>query len=674
MNAAAVSARARDAMGAPWLGGLRWDATWLIGSAAIVPLVLIFVWAGVPNAWLNLAVTTIVGGPHLFATYTATYMDPRFRRSHLPLLVDAQRKKLSKRRHAVAVEHYRDRGYLPEAFVNQDYWQSLYVTFADAWRITDATSLFDYPPGQSTATYTLREFPADPGKLITIDDLTPAEGQVLTASNTLADEDGISGPIAYQWQRNGVNIAGATGATYTTTQADVGAALRVVASYTDDQGTPESVSSAATAAVTNVNSAPTGIVTIDNTMPAEGDVLTASNTLADADGLSGPITYQWQRNGVDIAGATGATYTTTQADVGAAITVVASYTDDQATAESMSSTATASVTNVNAAPTGIVAIDNTTPAEGDILTANNTLADADGLSGPISYQWRRDGVDVVGATGSTYATTQADLGAVLTVVASYTDDQGTPENSPSAGTAPVTAGNSPPPTASPPSAPPPPAPSPEEPSDVGNPAGDLGGEASLVAPSAAGGGNGGSADSRTFGSDAVGTPDVEVLGDDPGLPDRDVTVTAATQDGPGFDDDRPANLPPSRRGGTSFGGADGRGGVQFLADLEPPVPPISRELAAALDELAKSDQPAPIDLRMTGAVVASVSLSAGFVAWMLRSGALLASLLATRPMWTSFDPLPIFDRRDKQTDADPVHPNKERRRHALEPEEQESCK
>jgi len=86
MNAIAVPGRANNAIAAPWLGGLRWDATWLIGSAAIVPLVLVFVWAGVPNTALNLAVTTIVGGPHLFATYTATYMDPRFRRSHAPML------------------------------------------------------------------------------------------------------------------------------------------------------------------------------------------------------------------------------------------------------------------------------------------------------------------------------------------------------------------------------------------------------------------------------------------------------------------------------------------------------------------------------------------------------------------------------------------------------------
>ena len=38
--------------------------------------------------------------------------------AHLPMLVNEQRKKLSKRRDPVAVESYRDRGYLPAAFLN----------------------------------------------------------------------------------------------------------------------------------------------------------------------------------------------------------------------------------------------------------------------------------------------------------------------------------------------------------------------------------------------------------------------------------------------------------------------------------------------------------------------------------------------------------------------------
>ncbi|MGB5539518.1 MAG: DUF2341 domain-containing protein [Gammaproteobacteria bacterium] len=271
---------------------------------------------------------------------------------------------------------------------------------------------------------------------VTIDNIAPAEGDTLTASNTLADVDGLNGPIGYQWYRDGVAIGGATGSTYTTVQADVGAVITVVAGYTDDQGTAESMSSAGTAAVTNVNNAPTGAVGISGT-PAEDQTLTASNTLADVDGM-GPVSYQWYRDGVAIAGATGSAYTLGDADVGATITVTASYTDGQGMNETMTSAGAGPVVNVNDAPTGSVTIDNPAPAEGDMLTASNTLADADGLSGAISYQWYRDGVAIAGAAGANYTTVQGDVGSVITVVASYTDDQGTAESVSSTGTAAVT--------------------------------------------------------------------------------------------------------------------------------------------------------------------------------------------------------------------------------------------
>ena len=37
----------------------------------------------------------------------------------------------------------------------------LYTTFADAWRVTNTTSLFDYAPGTSTATFTLKSWPSE---------------------------------------------------------------------------------------------------------------------------------------------------------------------------------------------------------------------------------------------------------------------------------------------------------------------------------------------------------------------------------------------------------------------------------------------------------------------------------------------------------------------------------
>jgi hypothetical protein len=293
------------------------------------------------------------------------------------------------------------------------------------------------PEGGTTQTYTLSSAPnlsitpTDP----TIDDTnhaptgavtingTATQGQTLTVTNTLADADGL-GVISYQWYANGTAINGATSDTLVLTQAQVGQAITATASYTDGFGTAEAVTSAATTAVANINDAPTGVVTVNGTA-TQGQTLTVTNTLADADGL-GPISYQWYANGTAINGATGNTFTLTQAQVGQAITATASYTDGFGTAESVSSAATAAVANVNDAPTGTVTITGTV-AKGQVLTATNTLADADGL-GTISYQWYANGTAISGATASTLTLTTAQASQSISVTASYTDGFGAHES------------------------------------------------------------------------------------------------------------------------------------------------------------------------------------------------------------------------------------------------------
>ena len=81
--------------------------------------------------------------------------------------------------------------------------------------------------------------------------------------------------------------------------------------------------------------------------------------------------------------------------------------------------------------------------------------------------------------------------------------------------------------------------------------------------------------------------------------------------------------------------------------------PVSPELAEALEQVVQNlGTGETVELKATGAVVASVSLSAGFVVWMLRAGSLLASLLTTKPAWSDFDPLPIFVEEPDRRDAD----------------------
>lgn len=84
-----------------------------------------------------------------------------------------------------------------------------------------------------------------------IDDGTPAEGETLTLTPGLwvyePDNGGLES-ANYQWQRNGVDIAGATAASYTLVSADAGTDVRVRESLSDNAGSATSSSAAVSAA------------------------------------------------------------------------------------------------------------------------------------------------------------------------------------------------------------------------------------------------------------------------------------------------------------------------------------------------------------------------------------------------------------------------------------------
>ena len=90
-----------------------------------------------------------------------------------------------------------------------------------------------------------------------------------------------------------------------------------------------------------LNADPTGGVLITGS-PIEGQALTASNNIVDADGL-GPISYQWKSASNPIPDATSPTYVLQDSDVSQVITVVATYTDLLGTEEVVSSQPTAAV-------------------------------------------------------------------------------------------------------------------------------------------------------------------------------------------------------------------------------------------------------------------------------------------------------------------------------------------
>ena len=101
--------------------------------------------------------------------------------------------------------------------------------------------------------------------------------------------------ITYQWKKNGVNIPGATAATYTipsVSASDIG-------SYTVTISDSSSSATSNAAGLLPLSAQPSATQII-----AAGQAISFSISPAGA----GPFTYQWMKNGINIVGATGASY------------------------------------------------------------------------------------------------------------------------------------------------------------------------------------------------------------------------------------------------------------------------------------------------------------------------------------------------------------------------------
>ena len=184
---------------------------------------------------------------------------------------------------------------------------------------------------------------------------TAQVGETLTANTSgVADADGLSNvQYEYQWLADDADISGATNATYTLAAEDEGKPIKVQVGFTDDEGNEESLTSAATdavAAAPTPNSPATGEPGLSfSWMTRVGETITADTSgIADADGFTNAtFSYQWLADDVEIAGATGLTYTLVAADEGKAISVRVGFTDDAGHEETLTSWATGTVVAAN---------------------------------------------------------------------------------------------------------------------------------------------------------------------------------------------------------------------------------------------------------------------------------------------------------------------------------------
>ena len=298
---------------------------------------------------------------------------------------------------------------------------------------------------------------------------TPNVGQTLTAlRGSIMDNDGIptdpssGNPIfTYQWQRSAddtfsgdPNIPSATSVAYLLQVADMDQYLRVVVSFTDGAGNPESLESPSRQIGGALNNDATGVPGITGLLLQSGQMLTATKgSIQDLDGIptdpisGNPIfTYQWQRlsvsdgNSVRV-GSDSPTYTLTDADVGSRIFVIVSFTDERNfVEEGLASQATGVIGSrpPNNLATGVLTLPVTAAVGDDLTVDTGSIRDNDGIptdnvgSPMFSYQWQRSTdegfttpIGISGATAATYTlVAPQDVGHFIRVVVSFTDGRG----------------------------------------------------------------------------------------------------------------------------------------------------------------------------------------------------------------------------------------------------------
>ena len=287
---------------------------------------------------------------------------------------------------------------------------------------------------------------------------TARSGQTL--STTDGTWTGSPTGFAYRWRRCDTggaacaDIAGATARTYALDAGDVGKTIRSVVLATNGGGSA-SATSAATAVIVPEPPANTALPQITGAAVNGAQLSASTGTWTN---VPTGYTHQWRRCDAagaacsNIGGATQSTYTLTGADVAATLRVVVTATNagGQAGATSDATGVVAPAAPTNTAQPAIAG----TTASGQTLTAS----DGTWAGSPTGFtrQWRRcDGTgascaDVPGATSSTYALTDADVGGTLRIVVTATNVTGSTDatSNPTAVVRPAAPANTAPPVIS----------------------------------------------------------------------------------------------------------------------------------------------------------------------------------------------------------------------------------
>ena len=207
-----------------------------------------------------------------------------------------------------------------------------------------------------------------------------------------------SGPLTYQWRKNGILIGNVTGSVFSLANAQSGDAGTYSVVVSNLGG-----SAASATAVVTVNAlvvAPT--ITLQPT--AVSAAIGGSTSFIVSASGTGLLSYQWRKNGAVIVGATGATLSLGNVQTADAASYSVAVTNAAGSVASNSAALTISAFIV--APSVLVQ-----PAAASVSVGSRTTFSVSATgTGPLGYQWRKDGVILSGATSAELTLNSAQIG------------------------------------------------------------------------------------------------------------------------------------------------------------------------------------------------------------------------------------------------------------------------
>lgn len=219
---------------------------------------------------------------------------------------------------------------------------------------------------------------------------------------------------AYQWRQNGTDIAGANASTYMNNNFSTGDVITVRMDIT--AACPDPDSAISNALTMNIVVPSMDIMVSPNDTICENE--SAVFNVVNATNIGGSPEYQWELNGTDQTGVVSNVFTMNSVSHQDVISVRYTGSDNciNAPATASNNTITMTVKTTASPSVGITA------NPGDLVNENAVVFFTSSVNAPnASYQWRKNGVNIPGATGPVYTDINPQDGDSITLFVDVND-------------------------------------------------------------------------------------------------------------------------------------------------------------------------------------------------------------------------------------------------------------